>query len=305
MEIDQLRALVSVAARGSLTRAAEELGVTQPAVSIRLKTLERRLGVRLLDTSAGKVRLTDAGEVLLAEGKKVLRQLEIAHEAVESVGGLLRGRIAVGASTTPGIYFVSEVLARFSLERPGVSVSLRIDNTLRVEEALLGGDLDLGVVGGHLAGREVASESLGKDRIVLVAPPGHRLARGRPPHLEEVLQQPFVAREPGSATRSHFESWLARQGLAARVVLEVGSPEALKRAVAAGAGLGVVSAMAVRSELRQGRLTWIRPAGFDLRRDIRLILRKGGPGSRAVGAVRDRLRASWPRERASASGPDS
>jgi DNA-binding transcriptional LysR family regulator len=264
------------------TRAAKELGLSQPAVSARIAVLEKDLGVRLLQRAGRGMALTAAGEVLTVEAARVLTRVDAARQAVEEVKGVLRGRIRIGASTTPGIYIVPRAAARFASAYPGVTTEVRVGNTLQIEEAVLRGELHAAVVGGHLAAKDLRSEVLCDDELIVFAAPSHPLARKRTVDLEEMLQHPFAVREKGSATRERFERWLGEKGLACRVGVELGSPEAVKHAVTEGAWLGALSRVGLQWEMEAGRLKEVRVKGLDLRRQFRVIRHGEGDGVRAV-----------------------
>ena len=282
MDIHDLRVFSAVARHLHYTRAARELGLSQPAVSARIAVLEKSLGVRLLQRAGRGMALTAAGEVLAVEATKVLGRVEAARQAVEEVKGLLRGRLRIGASTTPGIYIVPRAAARFAKAYPSVTVEVRVGNTRAIEEAVLRGDIHVAVVGGHLAPKDLRSEPLCDDELVVFAAADHPLARKRTAEVEEILEHPFAVRERGSATRDRFERWLGEKGRTCRVGVELGSPEAVKHSVAEGAWLGVLSRIALAWEIESGRLKEIKVRGLDLRRQFRIVRHGEGDAGRAV-----------------------
>jgi len=282
MDIHDLRVFAAVARTLHYTRAARELGLSQPAVSARIACLEKDLGTRLLRRAGRGMALTPAGEVLSLEAGKVLARLDAARQAVEEVKGMLRGRLRIGASTTPGIYLVPRAAARFAKRHPGVALDVRVDNTLGVEEAVLRGELHVGVVGGHLARQELRTEPLCEDELVVFAAPDHPLARKRVVEAEELLSHGFAMRERGSATRDWFERWLAENGKSVRVGVELGAPEAVKHAVAEGAWLGVLSRLCLAWEFRDGRLREVKVKGLRIARQLRVVFHREGEGDRAV-----------------------
>jgi DNA-binding transcriptional LysR family regulator len=282
MDIHDLRVFSAVARHLHYTRAARELGLSQPAVSARIAVLEKSLGVRLLQRAGRGMALTAAGEVLAVEATKVLGRVEAARQAVEEVKGLLRGRLRIGASTTPGIYIVPRAAARFAKAYPSVTVEVRVGNTLAIEEAVLRGDIHVAVVGGHLAPKDLRTEPLCDDELVVFAAADHPLARKRAAEVEEILEHPFAVRERGSATRDRFERWLGEKGRTCRVGVELGSPEAVKHSVAEGAWLGVLSRIALAWEIESGRLKEIKVRGLDLRRQFRIVRHGEGDAGRAV-----------------------
>jgi DNA-binding transcriptional LysR family regulator len=282
MDIHDLRVFAAVARHLHYTRAARDLGLSQPAVSARIAVLEKDLGTRLLTRAGRGMVLTAAGEVLAGECGKVIARVDAARQAVEEVKGLLRGRLRIGASTTPGIYIVPRAAARFARAYPAVTLEVRVGNTLAIEEAVLRGDLHAAVVGGHLAAKELRSEPLCDDELVVFAGPEHPLAKKRAVTIEDLLEHPFAAREKGSATRDRFERRIAEHGGSCRVGIELGSPEAVKHAVAEGAWVGALSRVAVAWEVEAGRLREVKVKGLDLRRQFRIVHHAEAEGGRAV-----------------------
>ncbi len=282
MDVHDLRVFDAVARHLHYTRAAKEMGLSQPAVSARIDALQRDLGAELLHRVGRGMALTAAGEVLAQESRKVLARMDACRQAVEEVKGLIRGRLRIGASTTPGIYLVPRAAARFAALHPGVTLEVKVDNTLAVEEAVLRGDIHLGVVGGHLAARDLQTEALADDEVVVLCGPGHPLAKKRAVEVDEILEHPFATREKGSATRQVFERWLADRGRACRVGVEFGSPEAVKHAVAEGSWLGALSRLSAAWEVEAGRLRVLKVNGLDLRRRLQVIRQKEGGGGRAA-----------------------
>ncbi|MCK6480507.1 MAG: LysR substrate-binding domain-containing protein [Planctomycetes bacterium] len=282
MDLHDLRVFAAVARHLHYTRAARELGLSQPAVSARIDFLQRDLGVQLLRRAGRGMALTSAGEVLAEEAVKVLARVETARQAVEEVKGLLRGRLRIGASTTPGIYIVPRAAALFAKEHPGVALEVRVQNSLAIEEAVTRGEIHAGVVGGRLSGKDLVSEPFGDDHLVLFCGAGHPLAGKRTLELAEVLEHPFAMRERGSATRERFERWLGERGRACRVGVEFGSPEAVKHAVAEGAWLGALSRVSIAWEAEAGRLRELRVKGLDLARKFHVVRHREGEGGRAL-----------------------
>jgi DNA-binding transcriptional LysR family regulator len=282
MELHDLRVFAAVARTLHYTRAAAAVGLSQPAVSARIAALEKDLGTRLLTRSGKGMRLTPAGEALAREAARVIECVEGARRAVDEVQGLLRGRLAIGASTTPGSYLVPRAAARFTAKYPGVALEVRVGNTLAIEEAVARGDLHLGVVGGHLSSRELVTEDICEDELIVFASATHALSRRRNLDLDAVLACPFAVREPGSATRRRFDEFLSANGRAVTVGVELGSPEAVKHAVAEGVWLGALSRFALAWEIESGRLVALKVKGLDLRRTLRVVRAKvEAPGAAA------------------------
>lgn len=241
LEPSWLATFLAVARLRNYTRAAEDLFLTQPAVSRQMQALQRAVGVPLVEQLGKSIELTDAGRAFLREAERIHAGIARAAEVLASIRGGREGRLRIGASTTPGFYLLPRILGSFLARRPTVELAYVVDNTLLVEEALLRNELDLGFVGGHLASGELWTEPLVKDRLVVYAARSHPLARRRAVRAEDLVAHTFVIREPGSATRQLFESWLASRGLRLGRQVELHCPEAIKTLVAAGVGVAVSS----------------------------------------------------------------
>lgn len=284
MELDHLRAFLAVVRHRHFTHAAEELYLTQPAVSQQVKALEASVGAKLLDRVGRRIELTEAGKVFEQQARAILAQVELAREAVQALTGLERGLVRIGASTTPGIYLLPCVIGEFRARYPGVGVTLELANTLHVEQMILDNAIDLGFVGAHLATREVARTPFLEDELVACVGALDPLAKRGRASRRELAGREFVVREKGSATRRLTEEWFRRHRLELRTGLELASPEAVKRAVAAGLGATVTSRFSIGWEARHGLLVPLRVPGLPIRRQLSLIRRKDKTPSQAMEA---------------------
>lgn len=268
----QLEAFLAVAHATSFRRAAEALHLSQPALSQHVAELERELGARLFDRLGRTVALTAAGRILEDHVHRLFATLLSAREAIGELGGLKRGSLLVGASTTPGIYVLPAVVAAFQDRYPGITLSLQIANSAIIEERIRGTALDLGVVGGHAlhAGEECLAAGL-LDELILIVPPGHRWARRRAVAPALLADQRLLMREEGSATRQVTERALQRAGVRVAESMELGHTEAIKQAVMAGLGVAFVSVHAIRGERASGRLWALRLEGLRIRRHFHVI----------------------------------
>jgi DNA-binding transcriptional LysR family regulator len=264
MTLEQLRIFVAVAEREHMTRAAEALNLTQSAVSAAIAALEARYATPLFHRVGRRIELTGAGRVFLTEAKAVLARAEAAELALSELAGLRRGRLAIQASQTIASYWLPRHLVAFRRAYPNLELRLTVGNTAQAARAVLDGVAELGFVEGAVDETLLASEPVASDRLVLVVGPDHpwigweRIA----PH--DLTRTDWVLREPGSGTRSEFESALQRLGIGPhllRVALELPSNEAVRAAVEAGAGATAISRMVVEPGLRSGTLSC---AGFDL-----------------------------------------
>jgi DNA-binding transcriptional LysR family regulator len=285
MDTRQLAAFCEVVERRSFSLAAERLGVTQPAVSLQVRALEKRLGAQLLDRSGRKVEPTEAG-MRLYRGAQRLLALE--EQLVEEVGGAddgeLHGSLAIGASTGPGGIVMATFLCEFQRRHPGLHVALSVFDTQRVVELVADRTLELGVVGAAPRHRGVQYEPLFRDEVILVCPPGHPEA-GRTITLEQLRAEPLIVMQEGAGVRQMIEEELRRLGLRLRdldVKLELGLQESVKTAVQHGFGLTFISRTSVEAELASGALAAIRVEGLEPARDVLLVRATGRPPTRAA-----------------------
>lgn len=279
MEIYQLRTFHSVARRSSFSRAAEELAITQPAVSRQVEALERSLGVLLFSRRGRQVTLTEAGHRLLEYAGRILTLADRAAQAIEELKTLQAGRISIAASTTPGNYLLPAVVAGFRRRHPGVELTMEVCPSERVERAVLDGRVDLGVLAGPVRSPTLFVEPYLDDELVLIVPPGHPLAAAAgtdPAEIGRLLAaQRFIVRETGSATRRGMEEHLASLSVPLGDAVELGNTEAIKRAVAAGMGVSIVPRCAAANELALGTLAEAPHPSLRVRRTLNFISSKG------------------------------
>lgn len=271
----QLRFLQEVARQGSFTRAGEALYVSQPTVSGAIGELERQAGLPLVESVGRRVQLTHAGKLLCAHGERVLLELSDAEKELAGLKDGQSGRLLVGASSTPGTYLLPAILGVFQASHPMVEISLEITDTQDVLNRVLDGRLDLGVVGEAAFPTALTAETFREETLVLILAPGHPLARREQLTARDLEAQPFVLRERGSSTREVLQRTLERQGIRLRVVMELGNTEAVKKAVAAGLGISLVSEHAVELEARAGELVTRRVPDLDPRRGLFIVHRRG------------------------------
>jgi DNA-binding transcriptional LysR family regulator len=284
MDVRDLEVFLSVAKHLNFTRAGEEVYLSQPSVSVRIHRLEEDLGVKLFEQLGKKVALTEAGRLLEPHARRVVAALDDARHVIEEVQGLERGALRIGASTTPGIYLVPKLIARFKWIHPKIEVSLEIKDTRQVEEGLIRNEYDFGFVGGHLVGDEVKILPWRTDEVVLVAAPGHLLAQRKLVLLKDVAKQQFIFRERGSATRVAVNEKLRSLNLQLEAIMEMDNPEAVKQAVQAGLGFAFLSKFAVRTELKAGTLVVVKVRGLTIHRELKIAFRKDKHLSRAAQA---------------------
>jgi len=287
MDTRQLAAFCAVVERKSFSQAAERLGVTQPAVSLQVRSLEKRLGRQLLDRSGRRVEPTEAGLALYRGAQRLLALEGQLLEELEAGGeGELGGTLEVGASTGPGSTVVPVLLCEFQRANPGVAISLSISDTQSVVERVAERELELGVVGAARRHRGVVFEPFFRDEVVLACPPDHRFA-GRTISLDELREEALVVMQEGAGVRQVIEDELRRAGTRLRDLeprLELGLQESARSAVAAGYGVTFISRAAIEADLAAGTLALARVKGLEPARQISLVRSTGRSPTRAAEA---------------------
>jgi DNA-binding transcriptional LysR family regulator len=298
MDTRQLAAFCEVMERKSFSHAAERLGVTQPAVSLQVRSLEKRLGTKLLDRSGRRVEPTEAGQRLYRLAQRMLTLEDQLLEEVSSADavGVLRGELALGASTGPGGTVVPVLLGEFQREHPELSVALSISDTNRVIEQVAERELELGIVGASPRHRGVVFEPFFRDEVILVVPPGHHFA-GKEISLEDLRGEPLILMQEGAGVRQVIEHELRNGPVRLRdldVHLELGLQESVKSAVAAGFGVTFISRSGVEAELSAGTIASARVKGLEPAREISLVRPAGRSPTRAAEAFVEFARAKLP-----------
>jgi DNA-binding transcriptional LysR family regulator len=294
----QLEVFLAVLEERSFRKAAARVGLSQPALSHQMKELEGTLEAALFERLGRSIALTEAGRVLEGYARRIIATRQAAREAIGELRGLQRGSLLLGASTTPGIYLVPWALGRFKARYPGIDVALRIGNTRETEERVRTSEVDLGIVGGHVAdARETCVEASVVDQLVLIVGPRHRWAPRRAIEARHLAEECLLVREEGSATRRLAERTLGRLGVSARACLELGHTEAIKEGVRAGLGVAFVSEYAARSEIAVGQLRAVRVRGVALKRHFHVIRHEARELTRGGRAFLDCLHAPHTRMR--------
>lgn len=290
MDIRDLQVFLAVSARLNFTRAAEDVHLSQPSVSVRMRQLEAELGVKLFEQLGKKVALTEAGKLLEPYARRVVAAMDDARHAVDELQGLERGSLRIGASTTPGMYLIPKTVAHFKERYPKIEIHLVIRDTRQIETGVIGNEFDFGFVGGHLAGDEVAVVPWLTDELVLVAAPKHPLARKRSVKADDLRKEKFILRESGSATRAAIISHLEHATLQVEPIMEMQNPESVKKAVQTGLGIAFISRFAVETELKAKSLVAVRVRGLDIRRELKIVYRKDKHLGRAAQTFIDMAR---------------
>ncbi|WP_338694638.1 LysR family transcriptional regulator [Streptomyces sp. Q6] len=283
-DLGALELLLAVARLGSLGAAARELGITQPAASSRIRSMERQLGLALVDRSPRGSRLTGTGALVTDWARRIVDAAEEFDAGAQALRDRRDSRLRVAASMTIAEYLLPRWLIALRAERPDTAVSLLAGNSATVGERLLSGEADLGFVEGVSVPAGLDSAVIAQDSLIVVAAPGHPWSRRRRPLLaDELAATPLILREEGSGTRQVLEAAL---GGLARPLIELSSTTAVKASAVSGAGPSVLSELAVGEELASRRLVQIPLEGAILSRDLRAVW---PTGHRPTGPARDLL----------------
>src|SRR5436309_4653248 len=287
MDTRQLAAFCAVVERQSFSQAAERLGVTQPAVSLQIRSLEQRLGTQLLDRSGRRVEPTEAGLRLYASAQKLLAQEEqLLRDVAGADGSTVGGTLELGASTGPGGTVVPLLLCEFGERHPDVRVRLTVSDTQSVVDRVADRELELGIVGAGRRHRGVAFEPFFRDEVVLVCPSGHRFA-GKMISLDDLKGEKLIVMQEGAGVRQVIEDELRKAGMRLRdldVRLELGLQESVRSAVLAGHGVAFISRLAIEADLAAGRIATARLRGLDPVREILLARATGRSETRGARA---------------------
>ena len=266
----QLQVFEAVARQLSFSRAAAELHLTQPAVSMQVKLLEEQAGLALFERLGKKIFLTEAGAELHQHSRIIAQQLRDADEALAARKGLSQGRLVITMVSTAK-YFVPPLLARFLKQHPGVTVKLSANNREVVLKQLADNEVDLAIMGRTPQGMEAVAVAFARHPHVIIAAPGHPLATKRRIPLARLAEETFLIREPGSGTRGLLERLFAEHGLPLNVSMEMASNETIKQAVQAGMGISLLSLHTIELELKTRRLALLDVQGLPIVRDWHVV----------------------------------
>lgn len=273
LTLKQLQIFEAVAELQSYTQAAKQLYLTQPAVSMQIKQLEEEIGLPLFDRIGKSIQLTDAGRELLIHSRTIHHQIEEAEQSLQELRGIKRGRLNLIMASTAN-YFTPKLLAGFCKRYPNIRISLKVANRAGLLEALEQNTADMVIMGEPPATMPLKAEIFLENPLVIIAPPEHRLAGKRRVSLRDLASESFIVREIGSGTRAALERFLATHRLERPQGLEMNSSEAIKQAVQAGLGLGIVSLHTLEMELTLKRLVVLNVQGFPIMRHWRLVYRE-------------------------------
>ena len=285
----RLHVFHTVAKLLSFTKAAETLHMTQPAVTFQVRQLEEYFNTRLFDRTHNRISLTEAGKRVYEYGGKIFEIYDEMENAVKELTGEVSGVLIVGASTTIAEYMLPALLGDFKNQFPDVNVRLKVSNTEGIVSMVENNIIDLGVVEAPVSNKNLAVELCKQDQLVAIVPPAHPLCDREAIKMEELLEYPYICREEGSGTREVILDYLQEVGLSASnldVIMELGSPEAIKGAVEAGIGITILSKATLAKEIKLGTLVAI-PLDAPLERPFSFVHQKQKFRQRAMEELLD------------------
>lgn len=293
MNIKQLEVFVAIADTGSFSKGAETACITQSTVSQHIAALEDNCGVRLFDRTGRGAIPTEAGKILLAHARQVLKALHETQQAILNFRRADGVELSVGGSTIPGTYLLPNAIAALRKSYPGIIVKADIGDSNEILAKLLAEQIEIGIVGTTADDKLFTAAPLGQDEILLVARKGHPWCERAGITAEELLQEPLIVRGKGSGTNDVVVAELKKHGIKTSdltVSATLSSSEAIKQAILADCGVGFISELAVRQELQQGELVSIKLQGITINRSFSLVHRKGRALSPAAAAFYSILR---------------
>lgn len=276
LSLQHLRTFLAAIRYRSFTRAAIELQITQPAVSAHIAALEAELKAPLFNRTGRRIILTDAGRIAERHARAVLGELDAMKQEIDDLQGLHGGTIAIGASRIIGVYMMPRILMAFRDRFPDIEMTISIHSAHTIRQQVEDNCFDLAIVGegDPIDSSAIGVKPIGEDRLVIVAPPSHRLAGRTRVTAAELKSEVFILSGRLTASLQSLKSQLARIGFTFRSSLSMDDAGAIKRAVAEGAGLAILSSAVVEAEVREGRLIAFELADHPLRRKILMLWRQ-------------------------------
>jgi DNA-binding transcriptional LysR family regulator len=284
----QLQCFSAVAQNLSFTRAADALHLTQPAVSMQIRQLEQQTGIELTEQLGKKIHLTEAGEEVFRYARSILQQVDEMDDVLNKMKGLAGGRLRIAAISSAN-YFAPKLLGVFHHRFPDVGVSMDVTRQQSVLKQVADNEVDMAIMGQPPEGVNVDAIAFMDNPLVIVAPPGHRLAKQKNIALKQMEKEIFLTREPGSGTRGAMHRFFRQHKLKLTTGMEMGSLEGIKQGVQAELGVGLLPRGAIETELKLKRLVVLNIKGMPIRRHWYVVLHKGKRLSAAAEAFRSLL----------------
>ena len=274
LTLRQLQCFSAVARNLSYTRAAEQLHLTQPAVSMQIRQLEQQAGLALTEQLGKQVYLTEAGEEVHRYAKSILQQIDEMDDVLDKLKGFAGGRLRIAAISSAN-YFAPKLLGTFHQRFPDVSVSMDVTNQAAVVKHVIDNEVDMAIMGEPPEHAHLEAVAFMDNPLIIVAAPDHKLASRKRIALKELEKEVFLMREPGSGTRGAMQRFFRQQKLKLNTGMEMGSLSGIKQGVQAGLGLGLLPKGAVEVELMLGRLVELKIKGLPIPRHWYVVMRMG------------------------------
>ena len=258
MDLWQLNIFCKVIELKSFSKAGKAIHLSQPTISSHIKDLEAYFDCRLIDRLSKEATPTKAGELLYGYAKRILALRDETETALAEYNGKIRGRLVIGGSTIPGTYLMPQLIGDFKKKYPDVIVSLVIGDTDHIIESILNGSLELGIVGAKAETQKIIQKKLIEDEMRLIEPAGHRWAGEKRVSLKRLFSEPFILRERGSGTLKSLHQSLIGLGYSVeslKVIAELGSTQAICQGIKSGAGVSIISTLAVAEDLQAGKFS--------------------------------------------------
>ncbi len=291
----RLQVFATVARLLSFTKAAELLHMTQPAITFQIRQLEEYFNTRLFDRTHNRINLTESGQLVKIYADKIITLYNEMDNEVRTLTGDVQGPLIVGASTTIGEYFIPGVVGAYQSNFPQVKVRLNVANTNGIIHMVETNQIDIGVVEGPINNKNLVTEEIWDDELVVVCATDHPLSKNSSVSLIELLDYRFIGREEGSGTREVLENYFVSQGLDTDqldIIMEFGSPESIKNAVAAGLGISILSIVTLEKELALKSLCAI-PLENPIRRPFSIVYQRQKFRLKAMDEFLEFIQAHW------------
>lgn len=270
----QLRIFYEVSTKLNMTEAANSLYITQPAVSQTIKEIENELGVKLFDRLAKKLFLTTEGEIFATYSRRILNLYDECNEVIKSMKNVEFGKLKIGASTTIGIYILTDIIGKYTKLNKNIDVSIIVENTNNIANLILENKIDFAFVEGPVHSDEIDVKEFWDDELVIVTSIDHPFAKQKDIELQQIVNEKMIMREIGSGTREVFEDILTANNVQIKNYIELGNTEAIKRSVNAGIGITCISKRAIEREVAHGELAAVKLKSIDIFRKLNIIHHK-------------------------------
>lgn len=291
MEMGQLEAFLAVAKEHGFGRAAAKMGRTQPAISIAIRKLEQELGAPLFDRFRRDARLTDAGQIFFEYAQKILNLRGEAARAIEELRLLKRGKLTIGANESTNLYLLPKMILAFRERYPDIKVEVFRSSSVELPGEIKERNLDFGIISFDPEDPELESFPILHDELVLILPPGHRLAKKRKIPFQELGKEIFVAHNVKSPSRDHVINSFRKHGITLNIGIELSSLETIKQFVEMKLGVAIVPRLSVEKELLEKKLLTVAVQGFEYHRTLNVIYLRNKTYSHAARSFLDVVRS--------------